>query len=47
MITLASLSGFLGTVWFMALLCAASFGAGVVFKKRFLKLITGGKYQGD
>ena len=44
-ITLASFSGFLGTVWFMVLLAAASFGAGVVFKNQFLKLITGGKYQ--
>jgi hypothetical protein len=44
-ITLASFSGFLGTVWFMVLLAAASFGAGVVFKNQFLKLITGGKFQ--
>tara|TARA_R100001443_G_C3211785_1_gene143596 strand:- start:126 stop:269 length:144 start_codon:yes stop_codon:yes gene_type:complete len=47
MITLASFSSFLGTVWFMVILSAGSFGAGVVFKKPFLKLITGGKYQGD
>ena len=46
MITLASLSGFLGTIWFMALLACASFVAGVIFKKPFLKLITGGKYDG-
>ena len=45
MISLASFSGFLGTVWFMVLLAAASFGAGVVFKNQFLKLITGGKFQ--
>lgn len=44
--TLASVSGFFGTVWFIVLLCAASFGAGIVFKSKFLKLITGGKYQG-
>jgi hypothetical protein len=46
MTTLASFSGFLGTVWFMVILSAASFGAGVVFKKPFLKLLTRGKYEG-
>jgi len=46
MSTLASFSGFLGTVWFMVLLCCASFGAGVVFKSPFLKMITRGKYSG-
>jgi hypothetical protein len=46
MITLASFSAFLGTFWFILLLCCASFAAGVVFKKQFLKLITGGKYDG-
>lgn len=46
MITLASFSGFLGTVWFMALLACASFGAGVVFKGPFLRLLTRGKYGG-
>ena len=46
MSTLATFSGFLGTVWFMVILCAASFGAGVVFKTPFLKLMTGGKYCG-
>ena len=45
MITLASFSKFLGTVRFMALLCAGSFGAGVIFKDHFLKLITGGRWQ--
>jgi hypothetical protein len=45
MITLASFSSFLGTTWFMMLLCVASFGAGVVFKDQFLKLITGGRWQ--
>ena len=45
MITLASFSGFLGTVWFMALLAVGGFVAGVVFKNQFLKLITGGKFQ--
>jgi len=44
--TLASLSGFLGTVWFVLLVAVGGFGAGVVFKTPFLKLITGGKYQG-
>ena len=46
MIALASASSFFGTIWFMLLLAGASFGAGVVFKSQFLKLITGGKYQG-
>ncbi len=46
MTTLATFSDFLGTVWFMVLLCAASFGAGVVFKGPFLKMITGGRYSG-
>ena len=46
MTTLASMSDFFGTVWFVVILCAASFGAGVVFKTQFLKLVTGGKYQG-
>tara|TARA_X000001388_G_C2169609_1_gene99277 strand:+ start:407 stop:547 length:141 start_codon:yes stop_codon:yes gene_type:complete len=46
MITLASFSSFLGTFWFMLLLAGASFGAGIVFKTPFLKLITGGKYSG-
>lgn len=44
-ITLASFSGFLGTIWFMIILAAASFGAGVVFKNQFLKLVTGKKSQ--
>jgi|TARA_R110001583_G_scaffold87981_9_gene228768 hypothetical protein len=43
---LASVEGFFGTIWFMVVLSAASFGAGIVFKSHFLKLITGGKYQG-
>ena len=46
MTTLASMSDFFGTVWFVVILCAASFGAGVVFQTQFLKLVTGGKYQG-
>tara|TARA_R110000824_G_scaffold332855_2_gene519446 strand:+ start:193 stop:333 length:141 start_codon:yes stop_codon:yes gene_type:complete len=46
MITLATFSGFLGTFWFMVLLAAAGFGAGVVFKRPFLKLLTGGRYSG-
>ena len=46
MIHLASFSGFLGTFWFMMLLSIASFGAGIVFKTPFLKMITGGKYSG-
>lgn len=46
MSTLASFEGFLGTVWFMVILCVASFGAGVVFKTPFLKLLTRGKYSG-
>ena len=46
MSTLASFSGFLGTIWFMVIICAASFGAGVMFKTPFLKMITRGKYNG-
>jgi|TARA_R100001015_G_C4634354_1_gene200714 hypothetical protein len=46
MIHLASFSSFLGTFWFMVLLSVGSFGAGIVFKTPFLKLITGGKYSG-
>lgn len=45
MITLASMSGFFGTVWFVALIGAVSFGAGMIFKTAFLKLVTGGKYS--
>ena len=41
-----SMSAFLGTVWFMLLLAAASFCAGMIFKTPFLKLITKGKYSG-
>ena len=44
--TLASLSGFLGTIWFMALVAAGGFVAGMMFKKPFLKLVSGGKYEG-
>ncbi len=44
--SLASFSGFLGTVWFILLVAVSGFGAGVIFKTPFLKLITGGKYQG-
>tara|TARA_R100000458_G_C8275567_1_gene250680 strand:- start:3583 stop:3723 length:141 start_codon:yes stop_codon:yes gene_type:complete len=45
MTTLASMSGFFGTIWFMALMCVASFGAGVIFKDHFLKMVTGGRWQ--
>lgn len=45
MTTLASMSGFFGTVWFVALIGVLSFGAGMMFKTAFLKLITGGKYN--
>jgi hypothetical protein len=45
MITLSSLAGFFGTVWFIALVGAAGFGAGVALKTPFLKLMTGGKYN--
>ncbi len=41
-----SMSAFLGTVWFICLVGAAGFVAGLIFKKPFLKLITGGKYAG-
>jgi hypothetical protein len=40
------MSAFLGTIWFMIIVGAAGFVAGMVFKKPFLKLITGGKYAG-
>jgi len=46
MTTLASMSGFFGTIWFIALVGILGFGAGMMFKKAFLKLITGGKYEG-
>ncbi len=45
MITLATLSSFFGTVWFVALVGAAGFCAGMIFKTPFLKLVTGGKYS--
>ena len=47
MITLATFSSFLGTFWFVLLVAVSSFGAGMVFKTPFLKMITGGKWQGD
>jgi hypothetical protein len=40
------MSAFLGTVWFMVLMAAGGFVAGMMFKKPFLKLITGGRYEG-
>ena len=40
------MSAFLGTVWFMVICGAAGFVAGMIFKRPFLKLITGGKYAG-
>jgi len=46
MITLSTLSGFFGTVWFVALIGVLGFGAGMMFKSAFLKLITGGKNSG-
>ena len=45
MTTLASMSSFFGTVWFMIIMCGVSFGAGVIFKDQFLKLVTGGRWQ--
>jgi hypothetical protein len=47
MTTLASLSSFLGTFWFILLVAVGSFGAGMVFKAPFLRLISGGKWSGD
>ena len=44
MSTLATLSSFFGTVWFVALVGVAGFAAGLAFKDPFLKLVTGGKY---
>jgi hypothetical protein len=46
MITIATVSSFFGTMWFMGLVAAAGFVAGMIFKKPFLKLVTGGKYSG-
>tara|TARA_R100001594_G_scaffold45687_2_gene78583 strand:- start:12513 stop:12653 length:141 start_codon:yes stop_codon:yes gene_type:complete len=46
MTTLASLSGFLGTVWFVVLVGVVGFGLGMAFKSPFLKFVTGGKYTG-
>ena len=40
------MSAFLGTVWFMFICGAAGFVAGMIFKRPFLKLITGGRYAG-
>ena len=45
MITLSTLSSFFGTVWFVALIGVAGFAAGMIFKRPFLKLLTGGKYD--
>jgi hypothetical protein len=44
MTILADASSFFGTVWFVGLVAVASFGAGMVFKNAFLRLVTGGKY---
>ena len=43
--TLASMSSFIGTFWFMALLSVASFAAGVIFKDWFLNVVTGGRWK--
>lgn len=40
------MSAFLGTIWFIGLVGVAGFVAGMMFKKPFLKLVTGGKYVG-
>ena len=40
------MSAFLGTIWFVAVVGAAGFVAGMAFKKSFLKVVTGGKYSG-
>lgn len=40
------MSAFLGTIWFVALVAAGSFVAGMMFKTPFLKMITGGRYVG-
>ena len=45
MITLATLSSFFGTVWFVALVGVAGFAAGMMFKTPFLTVVTGGKYD--
>jgi hypothetical protein len=41
------MSAFLGTIWFIALVGVASFIAGMVFKKPFMKLISCGKCSGS
>ena len=46
MSTIAFATGFFSTFFGIALLCAASFVAGVIFKAPFLKLVTGGKWIG-
>tara|TARA_Y100001963_G_scaffold117737_1_gene163835 strand:+ start:389 stop:532 length:144 start_codon:yes stop_codon:yes gene_type:complete len=47
MITLVGFAtGFFSTFFGVALLCCASFVAGVIFKTPFLKLVTGGKWSG-
>ena len=46
MFTLAFATGFFSSFFGIALLCCASFLAGVIFKAPFLKLVTGGKWDG-
>jgi hypothetical protein len=45
MFTLAFATGFFSSFFGIALLCTASFIAGVIFKKQFLKVVTGGKWD--
>ena len=40
---IATVSGFFGTAWFMALVAVGGFVAGMCFKDWFLKLISRGK----
>ena len=42
--TLADISGFFGTVWFVVLIGVVCFGLGMGFKTPVLKALTGGKY---
>ena len=42
---IAFATGFFSSFFGIALLCCASFLAGVIFKTPFLKLVTGGKFE--
>lgn len=46
MTMLALGTGFFGSILGMLFLSSASFLAGVIFKTAFLRLVTGGRYEG-